>query len=583
MLLFLAPCALAGSAGEEELDVEGDARDRAEALDARERAPLDTVRAAYDELLSLPGVTPLAARAMRGARGNPLSPVDHRMSLFVRMRFARTLGDTALPGYEGSMDRYGAIADATIDNVDAHMRFAKDRGEVSPFDLALGSVRVRDALDGVTVIAGDLEVSAGQGLLVGRGSGAARGMDVLRVARRVALGVRPYTGSSEQARHRAVAATARIDALTVAAWWGCTARDATVDSTGVFATFRTSGAHRTAADLAARGAVRESTFGTTVQWSTDDAAVGATVQAVRFDRRWAFDGDTVTAAQGASVHWRAGIGGFDTYGECATDGRGVLSGVAGLIHELASGGGVCVHARHLAASPAFLHAASFANRVGAPEDGVYCGARVPVSAKVTCSAYCDVARYPTVTDAFGLPETAWSAMAAAVWRVSPRATITVSASHGATPQEKTGTTTEGITATSLALAVRDRIRLDVQWTRGAWRGRWRAECVGTSHDTASHQVGVLAMLDASTSLDPTLVLNVRIAAFHSATYETRIYTLEGSVSGEYSNPALYRDGQRLYAMLTWRPTPTVMFETKWSATVATTTSVMLEIQGSVRV
>ena len=114
--------------------------------------------------------------------------------------------------------------------------------------------------------------------------------------------------------------------------------------------------------MAARGAVRETFGGATTEWGADGASLGATICGVRFDRRWARDDDTVTSAQGISIHGRAGVGGFDFFGECAADGNGTVSAVVGLIHELRTGGGLCVHARHLSASPAFLHAASFANR-----------------------------------------------------------------------------------------------------------------------------------------------------------------------------------------------------------------------------
>jgi hypothetical protein len=72
-------------------------------------------------------------------------------------------------------------------------------------------------------------------------------------------------------------------------------------------------------------------------------------------------------------------------------------------------------------------------------------------------------------------------------------------------------------------------------------------CVGLEHGSVLAR-GLLFFQEVTADLGSRLSLSARAVAFHTDSYESRVYEYEADVPGAYASPALYERGFRWYVL-----------------------------------
>ena len=420
--------------------------------------PLDVNTAAVDELASVPGLTPVVAGAIVADRlragafrsfadlrrvrlvtsdalaaMRPYVTVQDPASRSRRQRLARDLrlsvtgrvarrlevadgyrGGDSLRTYRGSPFRVLTRVRATSGRAFvAALTLEKDPGEAfadgrAGYDHVSGAAALfrRGALR--TVVVGDFVADFGQGLALGRAGGMGKSADATRSPMRSGRGLRPFTSGGETSFLRGAGVTvAPLAFLELSAFASRRRLDATLDSSsGAATSVGGDGLHRTAAELARRGALGESLAGAAAEVHVGDgrgdvrigiAGYGAGLSAplvppVRPDTRFQPSGRSASAI---AVHADGRMGPFHAFAEVARAGESTAV-VAGAGGAPAPRSEILVLARSYARGFAPAHGSAFAERPGSAgnEHGLYVGARTAAPGGWTFAGYVDAYRFP---------------------------------------------------------------------------------------------------------------------------------------------------------------------------------------------
>jgi hypothetical protein len=102
----------------------------------------------------------------------------------------------------------------------------------------------------------------------------------------------------------------------------------------------------------------------------------------------------------------------------------------------------------------------------------------------------------------------------------------------------------------------------------AFRWRSRIEAVTVNYpDSAAKQKGILVFQDVRVLPLDRLRIDARVIAFHTDSYDSRLYEYESELSGTLSNPALYGKGLRWYILARYELTSAIDVWLKYSQTM----------------
>lgn len=271
---------------------------------------------------------------------------------------------------------------------------------------------------------GDYQMQFGQGLLFGAGFSVGKGSETVNTTQRISLGIRPYTSVLESGFLRGIAATYGLSPkIDLTAFLSGLKQDATIrESEGdegpetFFSTVRTSGFHRTAAELSNRRNItervyglnitanphRQISFGTTVVWSQFDVPVQPSQQLYR---NFEFRGKSnLNASIYLSYYWQ----GFSLFTEGAISKSGGFGGVAGFTKNLTSRLALSMVLRNYGINFHTFRGTAFGeNSRNINEKGVYWGIKYVLSDKLWLSAYYDTFSFPFLKFRVNAPSTGY--------------------------------------------------------------------------------------------------------------------------------------------------------------------------------
>ncbi|MBR4325895.1 MAG: helix-hairpin-helix domain-containing protein [Bacteroidales bacterium] len=393
------------------------------------------------------------------------------------------------------------------------------------------------------IILGDYTVKFGQGLMLGGGFSMGKSMTGNNFTG--CAQIREYGSVNENRFYRGAAATIKITKnLLLTTFASANLVDASCESTE-FHSFKTDGYHRTARELANKDNLRETVGGAIAEYRCGKFQVGAAAYYYDYDKQFVPRTQLRYAQMysnkegvGASICYRYDSKKMSFYGETAADKHGNIATINAADIMPANNFMLRILQRHYSSKYQAFKALSFGQTSRASnEDGVYIGISAEPCKWFGAEAWADVFRLPWAGAYNRLPASGNEGMLQCKFRINRRYNLTIRLKH----KERQNTDLdEGITKTgylkvSNTYKPTDALSLTsaAQWSR-----------CNTGEESKEH--GYLIIQDFTWSLNGfPLILTARYALF-SAPYSARIYVFESDVSGAFSSPGYFYEGQRIY-------------------------------------
>ncbi|MDB5032782.1 MAG: hypothetical protein JWQ98_23 [Chlorobi bacterium] len=520
-----------------------------------------------------------------------------------------SIGHTYLGGPQGVMSR----ALISCGDISGGITFEKDPGEPLLFSDTAGysygryeyadprtstgehalrfggfvSAHARVHLAPITIYAGDFSAEFGEGLVLGGAAGGSKGSGVTSSPYRAARGITSYRSAGEISFYRGGAVVlnegAWLPAGTSASIFGSIrSLDASIDSvagdggesSSFISSFREDGYHRTRTEIRHDGNAREIVVGAHLQQRLAHGRIGVTAYGSRYDRPvrgsqpYDFTGDHSLMA---GIDGNYSIGPATVFGEIARSTTGAIGGIGGAIAKLA-GSEICIVARHLPADFYTPHGSGFGESPNRQhnEEGIYIGARAPLPAKATLSAYLDLYRSPERSFSVPFPRAGIDGYMELGYRPGRNLEITA----------RLHRETKGDAVTLADSLGRDRRRLidrtvtsgrleaEYSMASGSIRLRGRIERRFVDYDGAQPSAdGMITFADMRLRPLPGLSLGMRLALFATDNFDAAAYAFEQDLPGRLTDIALSGEGRRFYLFASWRPGPAIVLSAKYAETV----------------
>lgn len=429
-----------------------------------------------------------------------------------------------------------------------------------------------------SLIIGDFQMQAGQGMVTGAGFSLGNGSEVIRTVYRSTTGLRPYTSATEANFFRGIAATFGINAHTdVTILISKTKRDATQEPDSVHSGITTSlpitGYHRTPSEIEKHNILREQNIGMHLlhKLFSQKGQIGLTVLHTGYDsfiqkrdlayNRYEFSGkQNLIAGLHGDYRWQN----IHFFGESAISKSGGTGAIGGLIAGIGRKVDISVMARH--------YARHFHTFYGNPiseatrpinERGGYAGIRWSPSRKWQWSAYFDYFRFPWLKYQVDKPSGGFDYFLHLLWKPSKRlnAYLLFHEKH-----KQVNDPAAEDNNPSLIRSIKRTAMFNIDYEiplRCAFRTRLQYGGLKNGHSKGSN--GFTIMQDVTWHFSR-LEINGRAAFFKTDDYNSRQYVYEKDMLYAFSIPAYYNTGTRHYLMLRYTITKQLKIWLRWSQT-----------------
>jgi len=481
-------------------------------------------------------------------------------------RWAQTLqkqkGYNDLPGnrYLGSPERFQMRYRYQYSSIlSAALTLDKDAGEKfigKPFDFYSGNIALFKLGKLKKLVVGDYTQQFGQGLTLWSGFSFGKGPDVTSVAKKD-LGLRPYNSTNEYSFFRGAAATINLfKNVDITPFISFRNLDASqkLDAEGnlVQSTINQTGLHRTPTELKNKSVLAQTAFGTTVQYSNNDLAIGAIAYHTSFKNRFI----TQTAAYdrysfiGKSL---ANLGLFYNYtyknmylyGEGAKGLGGGLAYINGMLVSLSSSVSAAITYRNYAKDyHSFFNQAVSESSEAVNERGFYAGLNINPNKYWAFSFYADLFRFPWLKYRVDEPSKGYEVLAQAIYTPSKTFKILVRFKS----ENKQQNTDLDVPVNFLDDVKREGYRAETNWQlNNNWHFQNRLEVSQYKKGSAKREFGYLIYQDVDYSpMFAKLTGNVRFAYFNTPSYNSRIYAYEDDVLYSFAFGMYNGKGFRTY-------------------------------------
>jgi hypothetical protein len=277
------------------------------------------------------------------------------------------------------------------------------------------------------------------------------------------------------------------------------------------------------------------------------------------------------------------------FGEAARSQNGGLGFIAGIQSPLGVNTKLTVAYRNYGKNFQSFLGNGFGEQSGAPknERGFYIGLRHSLSHTITLSAYFDqyhfpAPRYRTIQPTSGRD---WLGLVQVAF--SPQLSFYAQARNEIKESNYKITDKYGRLHTRLGKALRSSLRAQLEYqVNPVIRLRTRGEVVRSRQAGAAMEYGFLMYQDIQFRPNKKWTADARITVFDTDSYDTRLYQFENGLLYVLSNEMLYDQGERMYAVVHYRPLRYLEVWAKWSVTVYEHTNIigsgLNEIQGNKR-
>ncbi|HYQ56152.1 MAG TPA: helix-hairpin-helix domain-containing protein [Draconibacterium sp.] len=469
--------------------------------------------------------------------------------------------------YEGNRFRYYTryILKAD-DKLSVGFTAEKDPGEAffnhsnkSGFDFYSGHVsfKLNNTFENISV--GDYLVRSGQGLVIWQGYTNGKSENVLGITK-TGQGIRGYTSVDENYYFRGAATSLNLGNSTINLFYSRKNADGNLvygnSEVTHFSSLQTSGYHRTESEIADEKTVKFTNAGGVFNHHFKHLKLGATLVYQSFDKpfirsdqlynQFRFQG---TNNYTAGADYLYSKNNYTFFGEAAVSkskGKAITQGAIVHIND------------QLGFSALFRHFdkdyhAFWANTMAegsniSNESGLYFGVRFLPAKFVTLSAYSDVYQSEWFNYSTAGPARSWDIFAQTDFQVSEK----ISAYLRFKNEEKDQKFKNENRYINLPERVQKlRFHLQVQVSESVLL-KTRAEHVYYKDDESENGFMLFQDIQFKPQEFP-LNLAVRLAWFHTESYNSRIYAYENDILYAFSIPAYYGEGFRTYINLKYRP------------------------------
>ncbi|MFT4023728.1 MAG: hypothetical protein QM664_08095 [Flavihumibacter sp.] len=404
-----------------------------------------------------------------------------------------------------------------------------------------------------TIALGDYTLNMGQGLLCWQGLAFGKTGEAIAVYRQGKT-LNAYRSAGEWNFHRGIAVEAGGRKWQLLLFASRRRRTASLHNdsalaAGSFSSLSASGYHRTAAELAAKNSLTETTAGAQWMYSVPRFRMGITVMGSRFSvlyaprdalyNMYSWRGRSLL---NASIHYSYTIRQFFLFGETAW----TRSGMAGIYSVVVSAGRRfewSLVGRYFQPGYQSVYGNAFGeNSRPSNEQGLYTGWKWQVLPGWSIQGYADFFRFPWLKYRVSAPTAGYEWSQALMYTKRHRWEGSLRWRSGNKMQDIADSTVSFPSAwhrTSL------RVQLQREWTTVFFSSlRIEKNWLARAHITTG---GWSAFADAQYRFSKTgLQLAGRLLIFHTAGYDNRIYAYEKDLLYSFSIPAVYGRGWRYY-------------------------------------
>lgn len=566
-------------------------REMLDRLEELRRNPVNITTPAYGELLRIPFLSPLTAESIilladtvalndialvrnaslmtpelfeRIAPYITASSSGSISALFVphhaelRTRLERRLQSTKgfrERKYDGDLFASYQRMELEGDHFTAAFLREKDAGETEGAGFSAAFLSVKDLAGMDRFIAGNYSVSSAQGLIFARSMTPAKGSDAVGQSMLRSSGIVQSVSADEFRYFHGAALRATILPFSLSLFLSSRTLPSSVDSSGFVTSFYTSGLFRNASELDREAGVRERTVGGIAEYRPVPTGV-VSLNFLRVQYGRGIRAATITVPEdrpvyAGSVGWDLPFLGLRWFGEIASNDRMRYTTVAGIVIPVQRVFSLTYHHRSLPESFTSPFARPFSERtVGSGEYGHYVGMEFAAEG-FRIAAYVDQARFPSSAEEF-----ASSRIERSVFAELP-----VLKGHTLHLQYRSATAIEnGRIAT-------DRARIGYSFNVGNGISlHHRMEQVRVSDGQArSSETGVLSFSELQwQTKNRNVSFRTRVVWFDAPSYAARLYQYEPDVPGNVSNPPLYGNGFRWFALVRYQITDGCWFSAKYA-------------------
>ncbi len=418
------------------------------------------------------------------------------------------------------------------------------------------------------LVVGDYRLQFGQGLVLGAGFMVGKNIETVATIKQATLGILPYTSITENRFFRGGGlAVTLTKGLTVTLFYSNQKLDATpADSAAtVVSAIRTSGLHRTAAEVQAKDQLHEQVWGTAITLDLARFSTGMVIVNSLFDKtivppardynKFKFTGNKLV-----NYSWfgQYQAGSFLVFGEVAQTGKAGMGINLGLIGSISKFVSLSMLYRKFDPDFQSLYGLPFAERgtIG-NESGFYWGIQLYPLRKLAIAAYYDMYRFPWLTATTAAPATGLDYMVRLSYALSEEANAFVQLRHESGRQrENRGPTFVNQPVTLLKSVINFDYNLEHPLT---FRSRAQYNLSGGA------EAGWLLYQDINYS-HLKIGVTARILVFDTDSFNARQYAYEKDMLFTYTTRMFNGQGVSYYLIIKYKPLRHLALRCKWSYT-----------------
>lgn len=490
--------------------------------------------------------------------------------------------DTARSRYLGDPNRYTVRYRLNYnDKIRLAINMDKDAGELFfkdkqryGFDFYAASLAIRDLGKVKQLVIGDFALQIGQGLTMWNGLSFGKG-SMIESSARQGIGLRQYTSLNEANFLRGVAGSLSLGKFEFTPYISYRKIDGSMEKVNddwVISTLSISGLHRTPTEQRYRNAIGQLVYGGNLLYSKNRFKIGGNFVATHLEgvkllgkaleNKYDFEGNLL---RNASLYYNYTYRNSYFFGEIATsfdEGYAWLTGIMTSITPKFST--VLLYRDYQKNYHSFFAQSMGENSSTKNEKGLYTGLVFHPSRKIQWTAYLDVFKFPWLRYRVLAPSSGYDIMSQFSYIWYKKGQISVRFRYRVKEENTSASKNEKV---FLATVNKYQLRFEYKYKlSNIWSIRSRLEGVQYLKESEQKEYGWMAYQDLFFNPKSSkIATNMRLAYFHTDSYNTRIYAFENDVLYASSFPLYYQKGWRMYNNIRYRIHRNIDLWTKISA------------------
>ncbi len=404
------------------------------------------------------------------------------------------------------------------------------------------------------LVIGDYSLQFGQGLGLYTGFAFGKNADATLMPK-VSRGLTPYSSTNEISYFRGVAATLQWKSVAFTPFISNQPVDATVQTTAnpeYISSLGTTGYHRTATELLNKNSAEQLSYGFDLNYAKHTFKTGITAYSTRFQyplqrRKNAYNQYIFAGKElgNLSFYYDYSFHNFYFFGETAKSLGGGAATVNGLLSSISSNISVVVLYRNYdRAYHSFYNQAVSENTDAVNEKGIYSGINMKFSKEWTFSAYADFFKFPWLKYQVGQPNSIGHEFLGRL-TYQPNQRFVAYFNYR---QKQKQQNNDNAKIKALDQVDYQDFRFDISYPfLQNITFRNRAELVKYQKGSPSAEYGLMLYQDVIYKPKTSrIAANCRLAWFHTASYNSRIYSFENDVLYSYTILPLQHTGFRTF-------------------------------------